>query len=213
MKQGGMVSDTVIVTLLKDAMKQAFHTHHGQTGWENGRGRFLIDGFPRTMEQAMLFEREVRFMASSMYNGNFEFEPSAQICVPDMTILFDTTEELMLKRVLERAATSGRVDDNAEVMTKRFSEYMHRIATYRMLSMLSESYQKETQPVLDYLRTCQARPLPAVGSLDTIRLLLFIELMVLVPDLECGDHRQSSTGTASPSLSYFYALLIFSGTD
>jgi hypothetical protein len=38
-----------------------------------------------------------------------------------MTLVFETTEEVMLKRVLERAQASGRVDDNAEVLKERFS--------------------------------------------------------------------------------------------
>jgi hypothetical protein len=38
-----------------------------------------------------------------------------------MTLVFETTEEVMLKRVMERAPASGRVDDNAEVLKERFS--------------------------------------------------------------------------------------------
>lgn len=29
-------------------------------GWENGKGRFLIDGFPRKMDQALMFDKAVR---------------------------------------------------------------------------------------------------------------------------------------------------------
>jgi hypothetical protein len=34
--------------------------------------------------------------------------------------MFDTTEEVMLQRLLERGKTSGREDDNVESIRKRF---------------------------------------------------------------------------------------------
>lgn len=30
-----------------------------EAGWENGKGRFLIDGFPRKMDQALMFDKVV----------------------------------------------------------------------------------------------------------------------------------------------------------
>lgn len=41
----------------------------------------------------------------------------------------------MLQRLLNRGKTSGRIDDNAEVIKKRF-----------------ETYNKETKEVIDYFR-------------------------------------------------------------
>ena len=39
------------------------------------------------------------------------------------TVLFiNTTEEVMLSRLLERGKTSGRADDNKESIVKRFRE-------------------------------------------------------------------------------------------
>jgi UMP-CMP kinase len=37
-----------------------------------------------------------------------------------LVIFFNTSEEVMLRRLLERGKTSGREDDNVEVITKRF---------------------------------------------------------------------------------------------
>jgi len=42
--------------------------------------------------------------------------------VPAMTIFFNTTEEVMLRRILTRGATSGRADDNIDVLKKRFGK-------------------------------------------------------------------------------------------
>lgn len=30
-----------------------------KAGWEDGKGRFLIDGFPRKMDQALMFDKVV----------------------------------------------------------------------------------------------------------------------------------------------------------
>jgi len=62
--------------------------------------RFLIDGFPRKLDQAEAFEREV--------------------CESSFILFLDCPEEEMEKRLLQRGLTSGRVDDNIESIKKRF---------------------------------------------------------------------------------------------
>ena len=56
---------------------------------------------------------------------------------PDVVIPFivalECGEACMTERLLQRGKTSGRVDDNIEVIKKRF-----------------QTYHKETQPVIDY---------------------------------------------------------------
>lgn len=48
-----------------------------QAGWENGKGRFLIDGFPRKMDQALMFDkvvstsRRVLLLGSSLRDQQF----------------------------------------------------------------------------------------------------------------------------------------------
>ena len=39
-------------------------------------------------------------------------------------LFFDTTEEVMLARLLERGKTSGREDDNVESIKKRFRTFV-----------------------------------------------------------------------------------------
>ncbi|KAJ3103456.1 bifunctional uridylate/adenylate kinase [Phlyctochytrium bullatum] len=65
--------------------------------------RFLIDGFPRAMDQAEAFEREV--------------------CQNKLVLYFECPEEEMLKRLLKRGETSGRIDDNIESIKKRFATF------------------------------------------------------------------------------------------
>jgi adenylate kinase len=59
----------------------------------------LIDGFPRATDQAIYFEEIVS--------------------KPDSVIYFNTSEEICTARCLERAKTSGRVDDTEEIIKKR----------------------------------------------------------------------------------------------
>lgn len=49
----------VTIKLLENAMKAALDEKSGE-GWTNGRGRFLVDGFPRKLDQAHAFDNDVR---------------------------------------------------------------------------------------------------------------------------------------------------------
>lgn len=90
-KEGLIVPMEVTISLLENAMK------------ESKSNRFLIDGFPRAMDQALQFERQV---------------------VPSSLILyFECPETVMLERLLKRGETSGRVDDNIESIKKRFRTF------------------------------------------------------------------------------------------
>jgi len=112
-REGTIVPMKVTVKLLENAMGYAMKQRTSGDGWENGRGRFLIDGFPRKMDQALKFDETV--------------------CLSSVVIYFSTTEEVMLKRLLERAKTSGREDDNVESIKKRF-----------------RTYKTDTMPVIEY---------------------------------------------------------------
>ncbi|EMD34508.1 hypothetical protein CERSUDRAFT_86598 [Gelatoporia subvermispora B] len=102
-REGQIVPMEVTVKLLENAMRDALAEGREGEGWADGRGRFLVDGFPRKMDQAEKFDEEV--------------------CESSLVLFFTTTEEEMLKRLLERAKTSGREDDNEESIKKRFRVY------------------------------------------------------------------------------------------
>jgi len=101
-REGTIVPMEVTVKLLENAMAAELQQKTGD-GWNDGRGRFLIDGFPRKMDQALKFDTEV--------------------CLASLVIFFTTSEEVMLGRLLERGKTSGREDDNIESIKKRFRTY------------------------------------------------------------------------------------------
>ncbi|CAH1761613.1 21597_t:CDS:2 [Entrophospora sp. SA101] len=92
MKEGLIVRMEITIALLEKAIIM------------NESDRFLIDGFPRKMDQALQFEKDV--------------------CVPTCVLFFDCPEEVMLERLLKRAETSGRVDDNIDSIKKRFKTFV-----------------------------------------------------------------------------------------
>jgi len=95
-REGQIVPMEVTIQLLENAMTSTIS--------ENGNRKFLIDGFPRKMDQAVKFEETV---------GKSRF-----------TLFFDCPEEVMQKRLLKRGETSGRSDDNLESIKKRFKTFV-----------------------------------------------------------------------------------------
>lgn len=102
-REGSIVPMEVTIKLLENAMLEALKGGKSGDGWGEGKGRFLIDGFPRKMDQAIKFEEDV--------------------CVASLVLYFSTTEAVMLERLIERGKTSGREDDNEESIKKRFRTY------------------------------------------------------------------------------------------
>lgn len=92
MKEGKLVPMRVTITLLKNAMLKS------------GGNRFLIDGFPRALDQAAAFESSVK------------------PCVAVLAL--NCPEATMEARLLGRAQVSGRVDDNDATIKKRFNTFV-----------------------------------------------------------------------------------------
>merc|ERR1719433_1167605 len=88
MTKGELVSlDTVL-----DLMKTNIEAHPEAKG-------FLIDGYPRTVDQGIEFEKKVGECTAVVY--------------------LEADNETMVKRLLKRAETSGRADDNEETIRQR----------------------------------------------------------------------------------------------
>jgi UMP-CMP kinase len=58
-REGTIVPMEVTIKLLENAMGRVLKERTSGDGWTNGRGRFLIDGFPRKMDQALKFDETV----------------------------------------------------------------------------------------------------------------------------------------------------------
>lgn len=99
-KNGLIVPMEVTIKLLENAMTDALDN----SASSDRKGRFLIDGFPRKLDQAHSFEETV--------------------CRAKLVLFYDCSEETMEARLLERGKTSGRSDDNAESIRKRFRTFI-----------------------------------------------------------------------------------------
>ncbi|KAL1419487.1 hypothetical protein MTO96_025396 [Rhipicephalus appendiculatus] len=93
MKTGGLVPLDIVLQLLKEAMEKNLGTAKG----------FLIDGYPRDVEQGERFE--------------------AEVCKCTALIYFEVKDETLHKRLLKRGLTSGRVDDNEKTIVNRIKTF------------------------------------------------------------------------------------------
>lgn len=93
MEKGELVPLEVVLDLLKEEIVKSLGTSKG----------FLIDGYPREKEQGILFEQNVAPV--------------------NLVLFFDASEKTLVERLLGRAKTSGRVDDNEETIKKRLHTF------------------------------------------------------------------------------------------
>nr|XP_032814486.1 adenylate kinase isoenzyme 1-like isoform X3 [Petromyzon marinus]XP_032814487.1 adenylate kinase isoenzyme 1-like isoform X3 [Petromyzon marinus]XP_032814488.1 adenylate kinase isoenzyme 1-like isoform X3 [Petromyzon marinus]XP_032814489.1 adenylate kinase isoenzyme 1-like isoform X3 [Petromyzon marinus]XP_032814490.1 adenylate kinase isoenzyme 1-like isoform X3 [Petromyzon marinus]XP_032814491.1 adenylate kinase isoenzyme 1-like isoform X3 [Petromyzon marinus] len=93
MQRGELVPLDTVLDMLRDAMIANADKSKG----------FLIDGYPREVKQGEEFEKK--------------------IAQPALLLYVDAGSETMVKRLLKRGETSGRVDDNEETIRKRLGTY------------------------------------------------------------------------------------------
>jgi len=111
--RGELASDDLMIRLIRDRFSR------GDT-----LGGFVLDGYPRTMPQAEALTELLRDLGREL-DVVFDFE------VPDRDVL--------LQRLLARAAVEGRSDDAPDAIRTRL-----------------ELYDRETAPLIDYYRSHQA---------------------------------------------------------
>jgi len=73
---------------------------------DHGNGIFLLDGFPRSSDNIEAWDEEI----------------GSTVNIRNM-IYFECSEKVMEERLLSRAKTSGRADDNPETIKKRFKTF------------------------------------------------------------------------------------------
>jgi adenylate kinase len=103
---GTLVPDSLITTMMENAITKNI----------SGNG-FIFDGYPRSISQA---EALYKFFENNNLHLN-------------AVINIEISEDEAKKRILLRGKTSGRSDDNPEVIAQRF-----------------KTYHEQTKPLLDY---------------------------------------------------------------
>ena len=102
MDKGDLVPDKVTIKMLEEEVKRN----------TNAKG-FLFDGFPRTKSQAEALD-------------NFLDKNKMEISA---TISLEANNNVLIKRLLERGKSSGRIDDqNESKIINRFKEYNEKTA-------------------------------------------------------------------------------------
>ncbi len=93
MAKGQLVPNDIVLEMIKDAMLAQVDTAKG----------FLIDGYPRQVDQGIAFEEKIG---------------------PVETVLYvEASDEVMTQRLLKRGETSGRVDDNMQSIQERLKVF------------------------------------------------------------------------------------------
>lgn len=93
MKSGQLVPVDEMLAILKDVIDKKIESSNG----------ILLDGYPRELDQAIKFEQ--------------------QVAPCTLVIYLECTDDLMTERLLERAKSSGRVDDNEETIKIRLKTF------------------------------------------------------------------------------------------
>lgn len=96
MDQGLLVPDEVVIGMISTKIDET----------PDARG-FIFDGFPRTRAQAEALDKLLEFKNTKI----------------DLVLALDVKMDELIQRLLVRGETSGRSDDNLEVITKRIKEY------------------------------------------------------------------------------------------
>ena len=97
MVEGKIVPGEVTVGLMKKAIEK-----HAQ----GNKRKVLIDGFPRSQQNLDVWQKVM-----------------AETATVPFVLFLDANEDAMIERIIERAKTSGRTDDNPESLKKRFAVF------------------------------------------------------------------------------------------
>ena len=93
---GELVPDELTVALIRERLSQP-----------DARDGFVLDGFPRTLEQAEELDAMLAEIGRSL----------------DAVLFFDIPDEVAVERLVIRAEQEGREDDQPEVIARRLAIY------------------------------------------------------------------------------------------
>jgi adenylate kinase len=115
MERGELVPDAVVIRVVEDRLAQP-----------DIRGGFILDGFPRTLEQAKALDALLAKLGLRL----------------ERCVAIQVDEEELLDRLLKRSKLERRTDDDEPTIRKRMEVYRERtaplIAYYRSRGCLAE---------------------------------------------------------------------------
>jgi adenylate kinase len=116
MAAGDLVPDELIDRIVDSRLRRTGHDTN-----------VLLDGFPRTVEQAKALDRMLRELGRKV----------------DFVVALDVPEVELVERLLHRAAVEGRADDTREAIMERMHEYRARTAP------VLDHYRRQRVPVAE----------------------------------------------------------------
>jgi adenylate kinase len=116
MSAGDLVPDATIVGIVRQRLPES----------EVGAG-VLLDGFPRTLEQARALDE---MLAEEGHRVDF-------------VVALDVPEQVLVDRILHRAAVEGRADDTRQAIAERMHEY------HKLTAAVLDHYRKQGVKVAD----------------------------------------------------------------
>lgn len=114
MVRGDLVPDALVLDMLRKPVVAAA-----------GSGGYVLDGFPRNVEQA-----------KAAYGVAKDLGVSVQLAV-----CLEVAREALIDRIVERGKTSGRADDTREVIE-------HRLAVYEESTLPLLEYYREREQLI-----------------------------------------------------------------
>ncbi len=99
MDRGDLVPDEVVIGIIEDRIKEP-----------DCSAGFILDGFPRTMEQAKALDDILSKLGTKI----------------DHVINFEVNEEELVSRLMARAEAEGRSDDNPESVRNRLRVFQEK---------------------------------------------------------------------------------------
>ncbi len=99
MEKGELVSDELIVALIRERIAE-----------KDARDGFILDGFPRTLEQGRALEEMLAASGESL----------------TAAVSFGVPEAALVERMLSRARAEGRADDRPETIRERLRVYREK---------------------------------------------------------------------------------------
>jgi adenylate kinase len=141
MESGELVPDDVVIGLVAERIASA-----------DAANGFLLDGFPRTIEQA-------EALARILEGNGLALDGVINLLVPEGTLV---------ERLLGRAALEGRSDDRRETVAERLRVYREKTAPlvehYRALGLLTDvDGSGSVEEVAARIDRALARPAKAAG--------------------------------------------------
>ena len=123
----------------------------------DGSKGYLIDGYPREVQQGKEFDAEIL--------------PCTQI------LYFDVSDATMTERLLNRGKSSGRADDNEETIKKRLNTFhQHSKPVIDAYASKCKSVRIEARLFVKYLLKYLLHTTYRTEDLD--RILIFWEILI-----------------------------------